>query len=85
MAQATLSARIQAAGLDETFGVTLSQENTDALIAFLLRGDSDELKEEIPNQAERTIVLYARWLKIVHNDVIRRQRERGQTVADAWT
>ncbi len=84
MAQATLSARIQAAGLDETFGVTLSQENTDALIAFLFRGDSDELTEQYPNQAERVIELYRRWLKTVHNDVIRRQRQRGQTVPDAW-
>lgn len=85
MPQATIDVRIQAAGQDESFGKTLSQDDTDALIAFLLRGDGDELETQFPNQAERVIVLYKRWLKTVHNDAIRKQRQRGQTVPDAWT
>jgi hypothetical protein len=85
MPQATITVRIQTAGRDETFGKTLSEEHTEALINALLRGDDEKLQDEFPNQADRIIALYKRRQIQWHNDLMNAEQRRAQTVTDGWT
>ena len=85
MPQATITVRIQAAGKDETFAKTLSQQRTDNLLSGLLRNDSPELQEEFPVLADRLIELYKGYIIQMHNDLMNADQRRLQTVTDGWT
>lgn len=85
MPQATITLRLQAAGKDETFSKTLSEEHTGFLINGLLRNDSAELRDQFPNQGDRVIELYKQWQKQIHNDLMATEERRSQSVTTGWT
>jgi len=84
MAQATITVRLQAAGRDETFSKTLSDDRTDDLVNGLLRNDDEELQAQFPSVADRIIELYKRWTKQTHKNLMAAEQRRTQTVETAW-
>ena len=84
MPQIQIDVRLQAAGKDETFGRLLSEEASDALIAFLLRGSSEELEARFPDQADLLVFLYQKWIRAVHRQAIGKQLTKDYEPGDAW-
>ena len=84
MTQIQIDVRLQAAGKDKTFGRLLSEPASDALIAFLLRGDSEELTARFPAVADRIMFLYEKWIRAIHQQAIMKQLTKEYRPGDPW-